>query len=300
MSDRRIIDEPVVREQIQILRRILQQNIIEDENGIAVENDRKKKPPDLMVSPVDPDARYGAKSVSKKFTGYKANITQEVKSQIITNIEPSRGNRRDGEPTVDLVKSQTAIGLLPSKLIGDSAYGDGVWREALDKHGTKLVAPYKAKTPRTLAVFPKSAFTINRAYNTLKCPAGAVAKPHFYETQKNSYSFHFPQSACGKCKLKPLCTNAREGRRTVRIFDWQEATCESERYNRTDEFKHDMKLRQPIEGKFSEMKRYHGLTRAKYRGLKKVGLQFYFTAAAVNVKRWLHLSFDGAWANAAA
>lgn len=300
LAERAVSDEPLVREQIQTLRRILQENIMEDEKGEVVERDRKKKPPDIMVSPIDPDARYGAKSINKRFMGYKANITQEVKSQIITNIEPMRGNRRDGEPTVDLVRAQESIGLVPSKLIGDSAYGDGVWRDALQKHGTKLVAPYKAKTPRTLAVFPKSAFKINRADNTLTCPAGAIAKPHFYESEKSSYSFHFPQSACGKCKLKSQCTNAREGRRTVRIFDWQEATYESERYNRTDEFKHDMKLRQPIEGKFSEMKRHHGLTRAKYRGLKKVGLQFYFTAAAVNVKRWLHLSFDGEWANAAA
>ncbi|MGP0566815.1 MULTISPECIES: transposase, partial [unclassified Nitrospina] len=52
------------------------------------------------------------------------------------------------------------------------------------------------------------------------------------------------------------------------------------------------KLRPGIEGKLSEMKRYHGLTRARYRGIRKVGLQCYFTAVAVNIKRWIKLEME--------
>ena len=48
-----------------------------------------------------------------------------------------------------------------------------------------------------------------------------------------------------------------------------------------------MKLRPVIEGTHSEMKRYHGLRRARYRGLQKVALQCYLTAAVVNLKRWI-------------
>lgn len=117
------------------------------------------------------------------------------------------------------------------------------------------------------------------------------AKPHFYDSAKSSMVFHFPMTSCKVCPMKAQCTNAKEGRRTVRIFDWQEATYESEVYNRTENFKKDMKLRQPIEGKFSEMKRFHGLVRAKYRGLKKVSLQCYFTTALINIKRWIRIEY---------
>jgi IS5 family transposase len=54
-----------------------------------------------------------------------------------------------------------------------------------------------------------------------------------------------------------------------------------------------MKLRPPIEGKLSELTRYHGLRRARYRGLPKVQLQTFFTAAAVNIKRWIKLILEG-------
>lgn len=281
-----------LKESISVLKTILRENIEETDAGVPKEMDPKKKPTNRIVSPIDTDARAGAKSKFKKFIGYKASITQEVKNQFITNVSVMCGNRRDGEPTAELVEEQIIKhGLIPEKLIGDSAYGDGIVRKALSDFGSKIISPFKEKNPRTRAVFPKSMFRIDRKRNTLTCPNGAVAKPHFYDSAKSSMIFHFPMPACGECPLKSKCTNAKEGRRTVRIFDWQEDTYESERYNLTEDFKKDMKLRQPIEGKFSEMKRLHGLTRTKYRGLGKVGLQCYFTTALMNIKRWINIEY---------
>jgi len=53
-----------------------------------------------------------------------------------------------------------------------------------------------------------------------------------------------------------------------------------------------MKLRQAVEGKLSELVRYHGMRRARYRGLTKLGLQCYFAALAVNIKRWIKLELE--------
>lgn len=280
-----------LNESVEVLKTILRENI-EETNENPVEISPKKKPTNRIVSPIDVDARAGAKTKFKKFIGYKANITQEIKNQFITNIDVMGGNRRDGEPTVDMVEEQILKhGLKPEKLIGDSAYGDGVWRKGLSDLGTQLVAPFKESNPRTKAVLPKAAFKINRKTNTLTCPNGVVAKPHFYESAKSSLSFHFPMSECNRCPMKSQCTKAKEGRRTVKIFDWQELTNESKVYNTTMSFKEDMKLRQPIEGKFSEMKNRHGLVRTKYRGISKVGMQCYFTSALINIKRWINIEY---------
>lgn len=282
----------IYKDAIEILKTILRENIEEKEDGSTREMDPKKKPTNRIISPVDVDARAGAKSKFKKFFGYKASITQEVKNQFITNVDVMPGNRRDGEPTVDLVEEQIVKhGIVPEKVIGDSAYGDGIWRKNLNDHGTNLIAPFKDKNPRTKAVFPKNMFEINRKNTTLTCPKGIVARPHFYDSAKLSMVFHFPMSVCNKCEWQSNCTKAREGRRTVRIFDWQEQINESQKYNLTDAFEKDMKLRQPIEGKFSEMKRLHGLVRTRYRGLKKVGLQCFFTAALMNLKRWIKIEY---------
>jgi transposase len=284
-----ITGDPILDRRVQLLKRILQENIEDDSSGTPKEKAYKAKPKDLLVSPIDPDARYGAKSATKRFTGYKANITETVGSRFITNIKAMRGNRPDGETMVDAIVEQKSHDLVPTKLIGDTAYGDGSYRKALGKHGTQVVAPQHAANPRTKAVYPKSAFRHDEAQNTLTCPAGVTVKAYYYDTYQEMTMFHFPKSACGHCDHRPRCTRTREQRRVVGLSGHNKELRDAEIYNRTEQFKQDMRLRSPVEGKLSELVRYHGMRRTRYRGLNKVSLQCYFTAAAVNVKRWVKL-----------
>jgi len=284
--------DPILTRRVATLKRILRENIEDDPEGTPREKPYKAKGSDLLVSPIDPDARYGAKSDTKRFTGYKANVTETVRSRFITTITATPGNHRDGESTVAAVVEQQAHGLIPAKLIGDTAYSDGSYRKDLKEHGTELVAPLRTANTRTRAVYPKSMFTYDRAQNTLTCPAGVTVKQTFTDYQHKLRVFHFPMPACGACARRADCTNAKDGRRSVGISDSNEDLREAEVYNHTEAFKADMKLRPPIEGKLSELTRYHGLRRARYRGLVKVRLQCYFTAAAVNIKRWLKLILE--------
>ena len=282
-----------LRKRIDMLKRILQENIEKDEDGEPKEIGYKEKPKDILASPIDPDARYGVKSEKKRFVGYKANITETVGSRFITNIKAMRGNMHDGRTAVEAITEQKELGIVPAKVIGDTAYGEGLIRRELKEHGSEMVAPLcVVRNPRTAAVFPKSMFKYNEKKQTLTCPQGVTTRESFYDYQKEIKTFHFPMGKCNKCPVQRKCTNAAEGRRTVGISKVNSELREAEVYNRTEQFKEDMKLRPPIEGKLSELTRYHGLRRARYRGLKKVGLQFYFTAAAVNIKRWIKLLMD--------
>jgi transposase len=274
---------------IELLKRILQENIEEDEEGNPKEKNYKEKPKDILVSPVDPDARYGAKSHTKRFTGYKASITETISSRFITNIKAMPGNRHDGETAVAAITEQKAQGLTPHKVIGDTAYGDGIYRKDLKREGTLVVAPLKEKNDRTKSIYSKNLFPYDQEKQTLTCPQGVTTKASFYDRRRQVKTFHFPMRMCNKCPVQKECTNDKDGRRTVGISGVYNDLMEAERYNLTEQFKEDMKLRPPIEGKLSELTRYHGLRRARYRGLSKVSLQCYFTAVAVNIKRWIKL-----------
>lgn len=276
-----------------MLRRILQENIEKDKDGTPREKGYKEKPKDILVSPIDSDARYGVKSEKKRFVGYKSNVTETVDSRFITNIVTMPGNGHDGRTAVESVTEQKKNGLIPLKVIGDTAYGEGLIRKQLKEQGTEMVAPLcVVRNPRTAAVFPKSMFEYNEKKQTLTCPQGVTTKESFRDYQKDLTVFHFPMSKCNRCPVQSKCTNAAEGRRTVGIRKVNAELREAEIYNRTEQFKEDMKLRPAIEGKLSELTRYHGLRRARFRGLKKVSLQCYFTAAAVNIKRWFKVILD--------
>ncbi len=284
-----IKNDKTLFKQVELLKRILREHITENEDGVPKEKVRREKPADLLVSPVDPDARFGAKTKTKKFHGYKASITETVKSRFITSVQTTPGNKRDGSTTVDSVLEQQPHDIMPKKLIGDTAYSDGAYRKALKEHGTQIVAPMRIMNNITRAVYPKSMFDYDAKNNMLTCPAGVTIPQSFHDHQKNIRIFHFPLTKCGPCKHLKQCTNAKEKRRVVGIGPAHQELREAEIYNRTKAFKQDMKLRQPIEGKLSEMKRYHGLRRARYRGINKVQLQCCFTAVAVNLKRWIKM-----------
>jgi transposase len=287
------VKDEVLIKQVRLLKRILGEQTIEDQDGNPKERKYKERPKDLLVSPVDPDARFGAKSDKKRFTGYKANITETIEGRFITGIRPMPGNRPDGETAVSLVQDQKGLGITPPKLIGDSAYGYGSYRRDLKARGTEVVAPLREKNDRSKTIYPKSVFHYDEETNTLACPEGVITRQAFYDKPHDLRVFHFPMTVCQKCPRKPECTNSKDGRRTVGISSFNQELRDAEEYNLTEQFKEEMKLRAPIEGKLSELTRYHGMRRARYRGLNKVGLQCYFTAAAVNIKRWVKLMFEG-------
>ena len=53
-----------------------------------------------------------------------------------------------------------------------------------------------------------------------------------------------------------------------------------------------MKMRAHIEPKQAEMKRFHGLSRAIYRGSERVNIQAIFTAIVVNLKRMVTVRYS--------
>lgn len=290
LRETRAIGDRDIRKKKDMLRRVLQENIEKDEEGDPKEKPHKEKPGDMLVSPVDPDARCGRKSATKPFVGYKANVTETVDSRFITNIIAMPGNRHDGKTAIEAVTEQKKFGLIPLKVIGDTAYGEGLIRKELKEYGSEMIAPLSLiRTPAAKLVFPKSMFKYDEKKKTLTCPQGVTTRESFRDYQKDITIYHFPLSKCGKCPVRSKCTNSAEGRRTVGISSVNAELREAEIYNSTKQFKKDMKLRPPIEGKLSELKRYHGLRRARFRGIQKFGLQCYFTAAAVNIKRWMNV-----------
>jgi len=57
-----IKDDKILERRVELLKRALQEQVEFDAQGDAQEKDNKDKPRDILISPIDPDARYGAKS----------------------------------------------------------------------------------------------------------------------------------------------------------------------------------------------------------------------------------------------
>ena len=124
---------------------------------------------------------------------------------------------------------------------------------------------------------------------TVRCPAGKTAR---YRVQKaKGLLFRFAEEDCGACKLKERCIGGPRGarRRSVSLPYEHRELDQVRDYMKTESFKEEMKRRRGIEPKIAELVRWHGMRRARYRGLAKVNLQCLFTALVVNIKRWFNL-----------
>ena len=272
-----------VSEKTQQLKRILNENIEENENKIVK---KKDKTADRLVSIVDKDARHGAKSDKKKFTGYKVNSIMS-EDGFIKNINATPGNSYDGDILIPLIDEMIEHGFNASEVVGDTAYGEVDNRNKLLLKGITVIAPFKKETNRW--GFPQSKFTIEE--NGVTCPAGCRTMVWNNNQKTETITFYFNKKDCGNCKLKEKCTV--QERRTITISQHYELLKRAREYNKTDNFKEDMKQRAHIEPKQGEMKRYHGLVRAKYWGLPKMNIQATISAIVVNVKRVITMNSCG-------
>lgn len=65
----------------------------------------------------------------------------------------------------------------------------------------------------------------------------------------------------------------------------EEIMIEAWSYNHTDEYKEHLRIRAHIEPKQGEMKNFHGMKRARFRGLEKMKIQNYLSAIVTNCKK---------------
>ena len=117
---------------------------------------RKKK----GKGPRDPDAKWGIKHKRKfedeqgnkterkeHFYGYKAHVSLNAESGMITNLVVTPGNAYDGHKHPELVNRDLELGLPIDTVAADRGYGDGNNRYFLQKRG--LHSAIHLKTYRT-------------------------------------------------------------------------------------------------------------------------------------------------------
>ncbi len=271
-----VLESPSVKQKIEQLNQILNENI-EEKNGEIQK--KKEHVEDKLVSLVDKDARHGAKSDSKPFTGYKGNIMKS-EDGFVTNIIGTGGNTYDGNILEPLVDEKTENSSKPPKIAGDTHYGSAENRYQMSLREIRLVAPLIEDFNPT-GLLSQEKFVLDKTGVT--CPAGNRTMVSNHNEKEGTTIFYFKKEICQQCVLKDQCTK-QEGR-TITIGKHHELVLEAKEYNKTQDFKDDMKERAHIEPKHAEMKRFHGMARARYWGLTKVNVQFIITAIGVNVKR---------------
>jgi transposase len=283
-------DDDSLTEARDLLVRIVDQDIEEapaDGGGPVI---RHGVAPDRVVSVADPEMRHGHKTSSRRVDGYKAHMLTDHDNELILGVAVTPANDPDGPEAAPLVARARAAGVPVTEVLGDTAYGDGDTRVAVEQAGAKVTA--KTQPPASTGRFVKTDFVIDSEAPSATCPAGHTTSHTGWSTDSKGRRVRTLKfgSRCQTCPLRQRCTASPDGR--VITLNFHEARLQAARTEQTrPATRRKLRRRSLVERKIAEAKR-HGAGKARYRGQRKVLLQQRLTATVVNIKRLFTIDPD--------
>ena len=277
--------DPACTEARTLLERIIDQDVDErptDGGGPAI---RQGVAADRIVSVVDPDMRHSRKTPSARFDGYKAHVLSDHDTELVLAVAATAANSPDGPAAAPMVVAARGLGVPVAEVLGDTAYGDGDTRVAVEQAGARVVA--KTQPPPRTGKFLKTDFAIDPTVPSAVCPAGhRTTRTHASRDGKGRRVLRFEfGDLCRGCPLRQRCTTSPKGRSVD--LNFHEARLQAARADQArPSTRRKLRRRAVVERKIAELKR-HGMRKARYRGMRKVLLQVRMTAALLNTKKLL-------------
>jgi len=251
----------------------------------------------VKVSETDPDSsltRSGG--FDRPEPRYKQHTAVEDESGVVVDVEVTTGRTPEASKLIAQVERvEDLTGVKIEKVTADSSYAVGANFSQLEEKGIDAVIPTRREVVKGRSI-PIRRFKYDEKHDFVKCPGGKKLRR---STKSVNGGWHYVAKVadCRKCRLKPQCVSGKNQRRSVVIVDGYSALLRARRKNlRGKNSKRDEYIRHKwlVEGRHGEAKVCHGLSRAVRRGLDKVAIQVYLTAAAMNLKR-LATAFNAAF-----
>lgn len=233
---------------------------------------------------VDKDARVGYKSKSHNFFGYKVEFAMITGDLIITAINVHDGAYVDGTEFEDLYKKTKKCGVEIKEGYGDKAYFRKPILDILEEDGVEVIIPVSESVYRIDEV----KYKYNKDSDQWFCEYGNSTVSTRKITRKNGdkyIEYKFDKEICRNCSNREECIKGKAIGNKITISINTPTFYEYSQRQKTPEFLDKYKSRSGQEWKNGEMKRFHGMDRARGYGLKSMGMQARLTALAVNVKR---------------
>jgi hypothetical protein len=279
----------------------------------------RKVAEDRVISTVDPEARHTRKSPEARRDGYRAHMAAEPDTGIIIDEELTRaagtensdpaaagrflaadiancGDSTDHE-RVDSGEATDVDAPARREWYGDSAYGTGDLRGAIDDADHKAVIKPKPLQSAVEGGFTVDDFTVDEDNQTVTCPNGNT-RP-ISTTRVARFG-----ALCRDCPLRARCTTSKTGRKIVlherddllrqARRDWRNNPDLRERYRRH---------RPNVERVVSQVASRGGRRlKLRYRGTDRNNAWLKRRTAALNLRNLINrgLDFAGGWVLATA
>jgi IS5 family transposase len=233
--------------------------------------------PDRVISTIDPETRHVHKTQHSYRDGYKAHITVEPDTGLVTDCELTAGNTGDAEAAPGLLDSEPA----GTEVLGDSAYGTSELRHHLaDRDMTAVIKPPPLR-PAVEGGYTLDDFAINETARTVTCPAGITVR--LTARRRASFGHH-----CSACPLRDRCTTAARGRVIV-LHPHHALLAAARDFATSDAFGDTYRRHRPMVERSIAWLVRGANRRLRYRGTARNRHWLTHRVAAINLQRLVNL-----------
>jgi transposase len=236
------------------------------------------------ASRTDPEASIVSRPGRRTSLAYKQHFTVDSRRRVITAVTVTPGAEEDSRQVQELLDRQPIV---PREFCADSHYGVANVYAELKARGIRSAIPRRSPHTRRPkpGKIPISAFQYVAEEDVYLCPEGKKLKRHYYEKRWNRYHYRALRSDCKDCPLRSACT-AEGSLRTILRSPHQDAIDEAMAYLNSPSGQQTFAKRGvTAEWILAEGKNFHGLRRARCRGLGKLRIQVLLIASVQNLKR---------------
>jgi len=265
-------NEPPLKEALEALRRVLQQDLEPDPTS-GDRRIRRGVAKDRLPSMGDREMRHGRKSKAKPFTGYKRHIAKSAGYIVGACVQPA--NRPEHEATAELLSDAKHHGEISELHIDRGFLGSPMVEQFHQSGGLVLCKPWPS---RNHGRFTKLDFRLDLDGGQATCPAGVnrpIAGP--------GSIVRFPPRACRSCELRARCTLAAERGRSLAIHRQERLLVALRQRRRTRDGRAALRERVTVEHSLASIAAIQG-PKARYKGTRKNTFDLRRCAAVANLQ----------------
>lgn len=255
------VAQPPLQQHLQTLRALLAQDLEPDPNDPGGKRIRDGVAPERRISVTDPEMRHGRKSKTKRFNGYKRHLAADIDTKLILACALTPANRPEEEAAPELEHDIERQNLRIVELHVDRGYINATTVERVLTHGGDVLCKHWVARNARAGLFTKNDFHVDMRRLTITCPAGQT------ESFSPGTTVEFEPEICSRCHLRPQCTMATAGGRTVSLAEDERLQHRLRKLIATPKGRRRLRERVVVEHRLAHVAQRQG-RRARYTGTR--------------------------------
>ena len=238
-----------------------------------------------VISPVDPCSAWTAKANKRVQFGYGLNYLIDLENAVIVDVEatPARTYDEVAATKVMIKRTEDRLGLKPSRLAADTAYGTGKFLGWLIGAGIAPHIPVWDKSQRDDGSLSRGDFVFDPERNIYTCPQGKLLRTTGRVHDGRALLYRASKRDCEACALKPKCAPNSPQRKIPRDVN-EHARDFARSFVSTEPFDRSRRERKKVEMRFAHLKTHHRFERMRLRGFSGARDEFHLAAIVQNLK----------------